>query len=428
MAGAARKLTALLDEVTGVALPVRIRCWDGSESGPVGAPVLVIRSRTALRRLLWQPDELGFSQAYVAGELDIEGDMTTALQHFWGAVRELGVARPEIGLRTRLRAVALLTRLGAVGPKPPAPGEQARLSGLLHSKTRDRDAISHHYDLSNEFYRLLLDEHMAFSCAYYTQAPGSSDYTLHDAQTDKLDLVCRKLGLQPGERLLDVGCGWGSMILHAAEHYGVHATGVTISSEQRDFIEKRVAERGLQGKVTVRLQDYREVDDGPYDAISTIEMGEHVGAKNYDTYTATLYRLLKPQGRLLLQQMSRVDNPGGGAFIESYIAPDMTMVPLGTTANNIEKAGFEIRDVHVMREHYVHTIRAWLDTFESRIDEVVALIGEGQSRVWRLYIVGSALAFEENRMGVDQFLAVKPDATGASGVPRTRDEWVVGTR
>jgi cyclopropane-fatty-acyl-phospholipid synthase len=216
------------------------------------------------------------------------------------------------------------------------------------------------------------------------------------------------------------------MILHAAEHYGVHATGVTISSEQRDFIEKRVAERGLQGKVTVRLQDYREVSDGPYDAISTIEMGEHVGAENYDVYTATLYRLLAPRGRLLLQQMSRVDNPGGGAFIESYIAPDMTMVPLGTTANNIEKAGFEIRDVHVMREHYVHTIRAWLDTFESRIEEVVAMIGEGQSRVWRLYIVGSALAFEENRMGVDQFLAVKPDVEGVSGIPRTRDEWSVG--
>jgi cyclopropane-fatty-acyl-phospholipid synthase len=426
VAGAAPKLTALLNEVTGAALPVRIRCWDGSESGPTGAPVLVIRSRTALRRLLWQPDELGFSQAYVAGELDIEGDMTTALQHFWGAIRELGVAKPEIGVRTRLRAASLLLRLGAVGPRPTAPGEEARLKGLLHSKTRDRDAISHHYDLSNDFYHLLLDEHMAYSCAYYTQAPGTAGYTLHDAQTDKLDLVCRKLGLQPGQRLLDVGCGWGSMILHAAEHYGVHATGVTISSEQRDFIEKRVAERGLQGKVTVRLQDYREVSDGPYDAISTIEMGEHVGAENYDVYTATLYRLLAPRGRLLLQQMSRVDNPGGGAFIESYIAPDMTMVPLGTTANNIEKAGFEIRDVHVMREHYVHTIRAWLDTFESRIEEVVAMIGEGQSRVWRLYIVGSALAFEENRMGVDQFLAVKPDVEGVSGIPRTRDEWSVG--
>lgn len=426
MAGAAPRLSALLDGLTGTALPVRLRCWDGSEAGPVDSPVLVIRSRKALRRLLWQPDELGFAQAYVAGELDIEGDMTTAIQTFWSTVRDRGLAKPELGPRAVAAAALTALRLGALGPKPTPPGEEARLKGLLHSLGRDRAAISHHYDLSNEFYELLLDEHVAYSCGYWTQAPGTADYTVHDAQTDKLDLVCQKLGLTAGQRLLDVGCGWGSMILHAAEHYGVHATGVTISREQRDFIEKRVAERGLGDKVTVRLQDYREVQDGPYDAISTIEMGEHVGAKNYDVYTATLFRLLKPEGRLLLQQMSRDGAPGGGAFIESYIAPDMTMVPLGTTANNIERAGFEIRDVHVMREHYVHTIRAWLDTFESRIDEVVELIGEAQSRVWRLYIVGSALAFEENRMGVDQFLAVRPAADGTSGLPRTRDEWAVG--
>lgn len=431
MSGAAPRMLALLTEVTGAALPVRLRCWDGSEAGPTDAPVLVIRSRTALRRLLWQPDELGFAQAYVAGEIDIDGDMTAAIQTFWAAVRELGVATPQIGFRTRLRAAGTLARLGALGPRPAPPGEQARLKGLLHSKTRDSAAISHHYDLSNDFYHLLLDAHVAYSCGYYTRAPGTvtsegAVYTVHEAQTDKLDLVCRKLGLQPGQRLLDVGCGWGSMILHAAEHYGVHATGVTISAEQRDYITARVAEKGLGDRVTVRLQDYRDVDDGPYDAISTIEMGEHVGAKNYDVYTATLFRLLRPQGRLLLQQMSRDGAPGGGAFIESYIAPDMTMVPLGVTADNIARAGFEIRDVHVLREHYVHTIREWLATFEARIDEVVALIGEGQSRVWRLYLVGSALAFEENRMGVDQFLAVKPDAAGVSGVPRTRDEWAVG--
>jgi len=425
VAAAAPQLSALLDEVTGAALPVRLRCWDGSEAGPVDAPVLVIKKRRALRRLLWTPDELGFAQAYVAGELDIEGDMTAAIQRFWTAVREMDLAKPKLSLRTRAKAVVTAARMGAVGPKPPAPGEQARLRGLLHSKSRDRAAISHHYDLSNDFYELLLDEHMAYSCGYWSKAPGTDGYTVHEAQTDKLDLVCRKLGLQPGMRLLDVGCGWGSLILHAATHYGVHATGVTLSAEQREFIEKRIAERGLADKVTVRLQDYREVLDGPYDAIGTIEMGEHVGAKNYDTYTATLFRLLKPEGRLLLQQMSRDGAPGGGAFIESYIAPDMSMVPLGDTVNNIERAGFEVRDVHVLREHYVHTIRAWLNSFESRFDEAVAMIGEAQSRVWRLYIVGSALAFEENRMGVDQILAVKPALSGDSGMPRTRDEWAV---
>jgi len=426
VAAAARQLSALLNEISGAALPVRLRCWDGSEAGPIDAPVLVIKSRRALRRLLWTPDELGFSQAYVAGELDIEGDMTAAIQRFWTAVREMGLQKPQLSLGIRLKAALTAARMGAIGPKPPAPGEQARLTGLLHSKNRDRAAISHHYDLSNEFYELLLDEHLAYSCGYWTREPGTPDYGVHEAQTDKLDLVCRKLGLAPGMRLLDVGCGWGSLILHAATHYGVHATGVTLSAQQRDFIDKRIAERGLADKVTVRMQDYREVQDGPYDAIGTIEMGEHVGAKNYDTYTSTLFRLLKPEGRLLLQQMSRDGAPGGGAFIESYIAPDMTMVPVGNTVNSIEGAGFEVRDVHVLREHYVHTIRAWLETFESRFDEVVAMIGEAQSRVWRLYIVGSALAFEENRMGVNQILAVKPAASGASGMPRTRDEWAVG--
>lgn len=432
----APQLAELVERLIGAPLPIRIRAWDGSESGPAAplsageagvdtVPVAIIRHRRALRRLLWNPGELGLARAFVAGELDFEGDIADGLSRFWKLARAQNLGALRLSAADVFDAAKVAGKLRILGLRPRPPASEARLAGGLHTRRRDRAAISHHYDLSNDFYRLLLDEHMAYSCAYFTRAPGSAGYTLHDAQTDKLDLVCRKLGLQPGQRLLDVGCGWGSMILHAAEHYGVHATGVTISAEQRDFITKRVAERGVQDKVTVRLQDYREVSDGPYDAISTIEMGEHVGAKNYDAYTATLFRLLKPRGRLLLQQMSRTGAPGGGAFIESYIAPDMTMVPLGTTANNIERAGFEIRDVHVLREHYVHTIRGWLDTFEQRFAEVTGLIGQRQSRVWRLYLVGSALAFEENRMGVDQFLAVKPDAAGVSGLPRTRDDWSV---
>jgi cyclopropane-fatty-acyl-phospholipid synthase len=207
--------------------------------------------------------------------------------------------------------------------------------------------------------------------------------------------------------MLDVGCGWGSLVLHAAAEYGAKVTGVTISRQQHDFVTHRARERGLDHLVTVRLQDYRHVDDGPYDAVSSIEMGEHVGEDNYPTYVGVLHRNLKPGGRLVLQQMSRGRvAPGGGAFIESYIAPDMTMRPLHQTLRHLGEAGFEIRDVVAMREHYVRTIDAWAATLEKRWAEVVARVGTGWARVWRLYMAGSALAFEENRMGVDQITAV----------------------
>jgi len=412
----AGQLAGMAERVLGAPLPIGIRAWDGSVAGPQDGTVLVIRSRDALRRLVWSPNELGLARAYVSGELDVEGDLALGLSQIWGLVRRGVTRRPRV-----TEVVKLALQLKVLGRNPAAPREEARLRGTLHTKARDRDAISHHYDLSNAFYQLVLDPSMAYSCAYFT----SSSDSLTQAQHNKLDLVCRKLDLQPGRRLLDVGCGWGSMIIHAARDYGVHAVGVTISAQQREHILKRVAAEGLQDRVEVRLQDYREVRDEPFDAISTIEMGEHVGERNYPAYAATLHRLLKPEGRLLLQQMSRGSNaPGGGAFIESYVAPDMHMRPVGQTIGFLEGAGLEIRDVHALREHYVWTVRAWAQTLEDRWDEVVALVGEGQARVWRLYLAGGALTFEEGRMGVDQILAVRRSDNGRSGMPRVRRELV----
>lgn len=438
--GAAHRLLPLAEQLLGEPLPLRLRAWDGSTAGPEGAPVVVLRSRRALRRLVRQPDELGLAQAYITGELDIDGDLTDGLRTVWGAARERGLRPPKLTLADRARAVGTMVRLGAVGPRPPVPSSQARLAGAPHSKARDRAAISHHYDLSNDFYALLLDETMAYSCGYWTQdeheggGGGHADgeggggreqrYGPADAQRDKLDLVCRKLGLGPGSTLLDIGCGWGSLALYAAGTYGTRVTAVTLAAEQARYVTDRVTARGLAELVEVRLSDYREIRAGSYDAVSAIEMGEHVGDAEYPGFTATLHRMLRPGGRALVQQMSRgAVAPGGGAFIESYIAPDMHMRPLGDTVSLLEGAGLEVRAVESMREHYTRTIRAWHRTLEERWAEFGALVGEETARVWRLYLVGSALAFEERRMGVDQILAVRPSEHGHSGMPPTQRRW-----
>ena len=414
MATVAGRLAALVRDVTGAALPVRLRAWDGSEAGPRDAPVLIIRNRRALRRLVWAPSELGLARAYVSGDVDVDGDLADGLRRAWRSAREQPRSAARLGPGAKIKAAAAAVRMRVVGPPPKPPAAEARLSGRLHSRRRDRAAIAHHYDLSNEFYRMLLDDHMAYSSAYF----ADPDQSLYDAQTAKLDLICRKLGLQPGMRMLDVGCGWGSLILYAAQHYGVHATGITLSAEQCAFIEDRVAERGLAADVEVRLQDYREFGEGgsaadTFDAVSSIEMGEHVGEERYPTYTAIMFGALKPTGRLLLQQMSRdVDvAPGGGAFIERYIAPDMHMRPLWQTLRHVQNAGFEVLGVEAMREHYVRTVERWIDTFEANYDRFVELQGDEVARVWRLYLVGGGLAFAEGRMGVDQVLAVRPGPT-----------------
>jgi len=423
----AAQLAELVERLLGAPLPVRIRAWDGSEAGATTGPVVVIRHRRALRRLLWSPGELGLARAFVAGELEVDGDVAEGLSRFWTLAKDH--ARPRFGRAEVLAATRLALRLGAVGPRPRPPASEARLDGRLHTRRRDRAAIAHHYDLSNDFYAFLLDPQMAYSCGYWTQEPSPS-YGLVDAQRDKLDLICRKLALRPGMRLLDVGCGWASLLVHAAQHYGVRATGVTLSAQQRAYGLARVAALGLEDRVEIRLQDYREIADEPYDAVASIEMGEHVGEHNYPEYAARLHRLVVPQGRLLLQQMSRgaagVNNaPGGGPFMERYVAPDMHMRPLGATLSLLETAGLEVVDVHSLREHYVLTVRPWLDTLQERRVEAVALIGEEQWRVWLLYLAGGLLAFEENRMGVHQVLMVRPDARGRSGLPRGRTS-VVG--
>jgi cyclopropane-fatty-acyl-phospholipid synthase len=431
--GVAQVIASLLAEHAGLDLPVRLRAWDGSEAGPPAAPVVVIRSAQALRRILWRPGELGLARAYISGDLDVEGDLTGGLRLVLNATRRqaprTATARPVLTQATaalaRIPAAQTLqhalawtpavlaagraaARLKVLGPPPPRPISEIQVSGRLHSRARDQAVIAGHYDVPAAFYQLILDPTMAYSCAYFPD--GQPEVTLAGAQRAKLEMICRKLALEPGQKLLDMGCGWGSLTVHAARDHHSQVTAVTLSGEQGGYVRQRVRSLGLGDRAEVRIQDYRDAGGGPYDAIASVEMGEHVGAANYPRFCAELYRLVRPGGRLLIQQMSRGSRaPGGGPFIESYIAADMTMRPVGETVRLIEQAGFEVIGVEAMREHYVRTIRAWLDNFEKNLPAIEDILSQEQIRVWRLYLAGGALAFEEGRMGVDQILAVRPD-------------------
>jgi cyclopropane-fatty-acyl-phospholipid synthase len=437
MADAASRLLDLAEHALSSPFPMRVRAWDGSEAGPSGAPVLVLRRRRALRRLMWRPGELGLVRAWVAGDLDIEGDLYAALDMMSGLVWERGERVPDAAATVRrltgllrdratYRSAATLLVLARPGlPPAPPPEEVRRRAGLAHTKRRDKAAIAHHYDVGNDFYELVLGPSMVYSCALWRTA----DTTLEQAQYAKLDLVCRKLGLREGQRLLDVGCGWGSMVLHAAEHYGVRATGVTLSAEQAAYARKRVADAGLTGRVEIRVQDYRDVRDGPYDAISSIGMAEHVGSRRYTQYARTLHALLRPGGRLLNHQIGRRPLADEEAyrideFIDRYVFPDGELAPLGATVSWLEDAGFEVRDVEALREHYALTLRAWVRNLESHWAAAARAASRGRARVWRLYMAASALSFERNRIGVNQVLAVATEADGTSGMPRTRGEWL----
>lgn len=425
MQDAAQRLKNLAEQLLGVPLPVRLRAWDGSEAGPPAGPTLVVRNRRALRRLLWKPGELGLARAWVAGDLDVEGDLYDALGRMagliWERPEEDGRSLVEALKEPRVRAaVAELVKLAGPFLPPAPPGEEMRRRGRLHLHTKhsDRRAISHHYDVGNDFYELVLGPSMVYSCAYW----DSPDGTLEDAQRDKLELVSRKLGLAPGQRLLDVGCGWGSMAIHAAREYGVGVVGVTLSQEQAAYARKRVAEEGLTDRVEIRVQDYRDVRDGPFDAISSIGMAEHVGSERYLEYAESLYGLLKPGGRLLNHQIARRPQKDESTyevdeFIDAYVFPDGELAPVGTTTGLLERAGFEVRDLEAIREHYALTLRRWVANLEAGWPAAVKLTSPGRARIWRLYMAASALSFERNKIGVNQILAVKTPLSGEPGMP-----------
>ncbi|RSM74144.1 SAM-dependent methyltransferase [Actinoplanes sp. ATCC 53533] len=416
------RLRGLLETLLRAPLPVRLRAWDGSETGPAGPPVLIIRNRRALRRLMWRPDELGLARAYVSGDLDVEGDLFDALRRLAALIFRGADVR---GLPYRAVAADLL-RLGVLGPQPKPPPEELAMRGARHSPRRDQQAVSHHYDVGNPFYEIILGSSMVYSCAYWAGDDAGSG--LAGAQRDKLDLICRKLDLKPGMRLLDVGCGWGSLALHAAREYGVDVVGITLSIEQADYARKQVAEAGLTAHVEIRVQDYRDLDGGPFDAISSVGMAEHVGTAPYAEYAAILFEQLKPGGRLLNHQISAVHPAPPAArrrrsFIDAYVFPDGELVPLGTTVTLLEQAGFEVRDVQALREHYARTLRAWVANLESQWSAAVRLAGAGRARVWRLYMAASALGFEQARIGVNQVLCVKAHRDGGSDMPATRSGW-----
>lgn len=421
----------ILETAVGGPVPVTLRAWDGSTAGdPAADGTLVLRHPRAVRRLLWSPNELGLARAFVAGELDVEGDVFAVLD----LPDVIGrVARHQsVGLTTRERLSTLRAALamGAVGPPPAPPAEESRRrAGRLHSPRRDAASVSHHYDVGNDFYRLVLGPTMVYSCAYWAEPPGPG-YGLDEAQRDKCALVCTKLGLTPGARLLDVGCGWGSLAIHAAAEHGAQVLGVTLSREQAQLAQDRVRQAGLSDMVTIRVQDYRHVQDGPFDAIASVGMSEHVGGDQLEAYGHHLMGLLRPGGRLLNHAIASVRalpertgrrRPG---FIDRYIFPDGDIVPLSTVLDAIEHAAGEVRDVEALREHYGLTLRAWVANLRTSWEEAQVLVGESRARAWLLYLAACALAFEHGNLTVHQVLAVRQGDRGASHFPRTRPEWL----
>ena len=415
VAGVLATLADRLDARSGRARTFAVRRWDGSELPPPGGepPVatLVVRSPAALARVVREPNEVGFGRAWVAGELEVEGELEEALAA-GKAMRGLSV-----GARDKLAVLIAARRLGALSLRAPAlPASEARLSGRRHSLGRDRAAVRHHYDVSSAFFRIVLGPTMVYSCAYF----ASPDEGLDAAQERKLDVVCRKLRLQPRERFLDVGCGWGSLVLHAADRYQARAVGITLSEPQAELARERVAAAGLGDRCEIRVADYRELADGHYDKIASVGMVEHVGTGKLDEYARTLRALLRPGGLLLNHGITRSSPRSWDdkSFVARFVFPDGELESLDTIVRALEQAGLEVRDVESLREHYALTLRRWLANLADARELAITEAGEERERIWRLFMTGAAWSFERGDISVHQVLAAAPG--GTHGLPLAR--------
>ena len=389
---------------------VGFRAYDGSSAGPQdGDAILEVRNRRAVEYLAGAPSQLGLARAYVSGDLEIVGDPYIALSRLYPM---------KLTHLTTSDKIALGKKFAPYVMKRPAPPPQERkLGGSRHSKKRDAEAIHHHYDVSNTFYRWVLGPSMAYTCAVFPNA----DATLEEAQSAKFDLVCQKLNLQPGMRLLDVGCGWGGMVLHAVKNYGVSAIGVTLSEQQAEWGQRAIIEAGLSDRAQIRFSDYRDVPEGDFDAVSSIGLTEHIGRANYASYFSFLYGKLKTHGRMLNHTITRSNDEWPShistSFINRYVFPDGELSGPGQVISAMNSAGFEIRHDENLREHYALTLQKWCENLEEHWDEAVAEAGLGTARVWRLYMAASRMGFDIDTIQLHQTLGVKLGARGSSGFP-----------
>ncbi|HVW79345.1 MAG TPA: class I SAM-dependent methyltransferase [Mycobacteriales bacterium] len=400
---------------------IAIRAYDGSSAGPADAPVTVdLVSPAALSYLITAPSSLGLARAYVSGQMEITGDLYELLKAVW-TDRKIG----SLSWADRLDVLRNLDPRALRWVEPPAEEFRARRlrNGFRHSKQRDAAAISHHYDVSNTFYEWVLGPSMTYTCACF---PEDSS-TLEEAQAHKYDLVARKLGLQPGMRLLDVGCGWGGMVRHAAKHYGVQALGVTLSRKQAEWASKAIAEDGLTDVAEVRFSDYRDVTETGFDAVSSIGLTEHIGLAQLPSYFSFLAGKLRPQGRLLNHCITRpttTEEVRTRGFIDRYVFPDGELEGVGTIISAMQDNGFEVRHEENLREHYARTLHGWCDNLAAHWDDAVKEVGLGRAKVWALYMAGSRLGFERHTIELHQVLGVRLDDRGGSAMP-LRPDWGV---